>query len=231
MEHVNTLHILAPSVSALLFLAAAPCSAKQCVIPWSLEIKRANGTLEHVLDAPPGWQYATANIDLATGDSLVLDMDPNNYCHPSDVVMSVRAGDPFEPNGPLLAELGGSWPYRFTFRLFGDIILDPALFTVTAPGYIRVFEVGSPAVETVVPDVPRDTAPAFAPVVQDGFLALGGNPAGTLMVLDATGRTVLRTTVPQNAPPVPVKAWAPGVFSVALRYEGGSLRRQVAVVQ
>lgn len=226
----TTTRCVAPALGAALLLAALPASAKQCIIPWSLEVKRADGTLEHVLDAPPGWQYVTVNIDLAPGDSIILDMDPNNYCYGSDVVMSVRAGDPYEPDGPLLMELSGSWPHRIPFRLFGDLILDPAMFAIAAPGYIRVFEVDAPTIETVVPEVPREAGLAFAPVVQNGLLYLGANPPGTLLVLDATGRTVLHTNVPQNAPPMPAQGWASGAFTVVLRHEGGSLRRNVGVI-
>lgn len=225
-------HTILSIVWALLLCVVLPSisAAKQCLIPWTLEVKRANGTLEHVIDVPVSYQSLMASVDLAPGDSLVLDMQPNNYCFPYEVVTTVRQGSSWQDQGPVLAMLGGVPPYRHTFRFTGALWFDiEGIGPISGTASIHVFEVGGDQTGTNMPEIPEEAASSFHPSVQQDLLWLGSNPAGTLHVFDVAGRTVLSTTVPQDAPAISLHGWASGAFTVVLQYEAGCLHQRVVV--
>ncbi len=199
-------------------------SAKDCVVPWSLEVKRVHGEYETVVEISPAFMPVSVEVELNPGDSLIVDLDPNEYCGWAAKRLTVRQGfmSESEGYGPVLHILQGEYPHRFIFREIGElrmaieqylIYAGTALITVSESATSLVVGVLDPAREGYDLNV----------TCSNGLLFLGPETQGRLLVLDLVGRRVLQRDVQRNSGSIPIGSNPAGVYVVVVISDQGLL--------
>ncbi|MEO8589324.1 MAG: hypothetical protein ABI432_08160 [Flavobacteriales bacterium] len=229
-------NIAATSFAPLLALVAllldpGALMAKDCLIPYSIYLKRMDGALSLVGQVLPTSSSAislTATLYLAPGDSILVDLDPNNYCYGYQPPMTIRqgCGDGIGEQGPILHVLAGSYPHRFVFRSFGDLRLDiEDYFQYSGVACLTVVE------SAVGVEEAGHSAGLFQPYLAEGVLNLGEHPQGELALFDARGSLLLVRNIGPNEPSIPLPTNATALVTVILTTANGRSAQRLIVIQ
>ncbi len=214
-------------VGLILFsgLAMPKAVGKDCLVPFTVSIKHADGSLSLIASVGPSDQ-ASGTAYLAPGDSIVVDLNPNSYCigiYPRMKVFDACPAPGVEPE--LLYHFPFTWENRHVFRHFGAMYFDIVdIFQYSGTVCLTAYE-SAVGIEDV--EAPDD----FSVLYADGLIRLGEHSGGELLIADACGRVLLQQQVSAGQLTLPAPPCFAGGVRVALLRTGSArrVRRFVAL--
>ncbi len=206
--------IRSPACRALLGLCLGVGSglpaafAKDCLVPFTVSIKRADGSIELLANVSPSSFMVGLTVYLTPGDSIVVDLDQNMYCggiYPRMKVFDACGAS--DTPGELLHHFPWSVANRHVFRHLGTAYLD----------IVDIFQYSGTvcliSYESAVGIEDTEAADDFSVHYANGLIRLGGHSGGDLMITDASGRVLFQQQVSGGQETIP----APPGFSGGVR--------------
>jgi hypothetical protein len=204
----------------LYFLLSGPIVnmsvAKDCFVPFTVSVKRADGNVAVLATVSPS-QSVWPAVGLAPGDSIVVDLNPNNYCAGIYPRLKVMDGCPAPGSG---GEMIYHFPWtsenRHVFRIIGSFYLHiEGLFQYSGNACMLTYE-SAVGIEDVVP---RSIFRAF---YANGVIQIEGHEEGDLIISDASGRMLIQQYVPAgHVQLVPPSGFTGGLRLAVLRTRSG----------
>lgn len=201
-------------------------SAKDCLVPFTVSVKRADGSIALVANVSPSSFMVGLTVYLAPGDSIVVDLNQNMYCTGINPRMKVfDACGASDAPGELLHHFPWSVDNRHVFRHLGAAYLD----------IVDIFQYSGTvcliAYESAVGIEDAEAADGFSVLYADGLIRLGGHAGGDLVITDASGRVLLQQQVGAGQQSLPAPRGLSGGVRLALLRSGSTsqVRRFVAL--
>lgn len=167
-------------------LAMPKAAGKDCLVPFSVSIKHADGSLSLISSVGPSDQ-AGGTAYLAPGDSIVVDLNPNMYC--GGIYPRMKVFDACPAPGvasELLYHFPPTSENRHVFRRIGAMYFDIVeIFQYSGTMCLIAYESGVGIIEST-------DHGGFRPTYSAGVLHMGEHPVGDLEITDATGRLLLK---------------------------------------
>ncbi len=227
MRYTGSFH--AGFVLAVLCCSALVNSAeaKDCLVPFTISVKRADGSISLLASVSPS-QSVWPSVGLAPGDSIVVDLNPNNYCAGIYPRLKVMDGCPAPGSGgEVLYHFPWTSENRHVFRIMGSFYLHiDDIFQYSGTACMLTYESAVGMAEEV-------TVPVFRAIYANGAVQLEGHEEGELVMSDLSGRILFQQYVGRGQVQIiPPPGFAGGLRLAVLHTSSGRMStRFIAVDQ